>query len=111
MLISGTREKSAVGYSAEPKQKGVLQRASYFSCCTNNSMDADILPGSNILSGARFLPSAEFSLDAAFLPSAEFSLDAGFLPSTEFSLDAEFLPSAEFLLDAGFLYIFFGAYI
>jgi hypothetical protein len=39
MLISVTREKSAVGDSAEPKHQGVLQRAAYFSCCANISMD------------------------------------------------------------------------
>jgi hypothetical protein len=58
VLISGTREKSPVGDSAEPKQYGVLQRAAYFSCCASISMDADISPGARILTGARNLPSA-----------------------------------------------------
>jgi hypothetical protein len=58
MLISGTREKSAVGDSAEPKQYGVLQRAACFSCCASISMDADISPVARILTGARILPSA-----------------------------------------------------
>jgi hypothetical protein len=69
MLISRTREKSAVGDSVDSNSR-VLQRAAYFSCCASISMDADISPGTRILIGARILPSPYFSLGARNLPYA-----------------------------------------
>ncbi|MFN9900458.1 MAG: hypothetical protein ACK55Z_17050, partial [bacterium] len=53
-LISGTREKSAVGDSAQPDRKP----AACFSSSASFSVNAGISPGVEISTAARNLPSA-----------------------------------------------------
>jgi hypothetical protein len=63
VLISGTREKSAVGDSEIPPSLNSKQAACFFSSA-GFSMARGISPGAEISTLARILPSAFFSLAA-----------------------------------------------
>ncbi len=99
VLISQTREKSAVGDSAEPKQKA--GRLLFFSSSASFSTNAGFSPGAGISTSARILSSAWFSLAARISQSAWFSLAARISQSAWFSVNAGISQSAWISVNAG----------